>query len=293
VQKKIKTAIFPVGGLGTRFLPATKAMPKEMLPVVDKPIIQYAFEWAREIGIERFIFITGRNKNIINNHFDQAFELQKTLSETQKNELLDSVVNWLPNAGSIAFVRQQQPLGLGHAVLCAKNFINEGEDFLVMLSDEMFLSKQNFLLALKKAYEKHSCSVVAIQKIDLAYSVNYGMVKVENTLQNGVHKLSGLVEKPLAKNSPSQLSICGHYILPFEIFSHLEKVKPGKNGEVQLTDAINSIAQSKTVLGVEIEGKRFDCGSKIGFLKANLAFALEREDLKDELKKEIKQLCNF
>lgn len=293
MQKKIKTAIFPVGGLGTRFLPATKAMPKEMLPVVDKPIIQYAFEWAREIGIERFIFITGRNKNIINNHFDQAFELQKTLSETQKNELLDSVVNWLPNAGSIAFVRQQQPLGLGHAVLCAKNFINEGEDFLVMLSDEMFLSPQNFLLALKNAYEKHSCSVVAIQKIDLAYSVNYGMVKVESSLQNGVHKLSELVEKPLPKNSPSNLSICGHYILPFEIFSHLEKVKPSKNGEVQLTDAINLMAQSKTVLGVEIEGKRFDCGSKIGFLKANLAFALKREDLKDELKKEIKQLCNF
>lgn len=293
MQKKIKTAIFPVGGLGTRFLPATKAMPKEMLPVVDKPIIQYAFEWAREIGIERFIFITGRNKNIINNHFDQAFELQKTLSETQKNELLDSVVNWLPNAGSIAFVRQQQPLGLGHAVLCAKNFINECEDFLVMLSDEMFLSPQNFLLALKNAYEKHSCSVVAIQKIDLAYSVNYGMVKVESSLQNGVHKLSELVEKPLPKNSPSNLSICGHYILPFEIFSHLEKVKPSKNGEVQLTDAINLMAQSKTVLGVEIEGKRFDCGSKIGFLKANLAFALKREDLKDELKKEIKQLCNF
>ena len=288
MPKKLTTAIFPVGGLGTRFLPATKAMPKEMLPVVDKPIIQYAFEWAREIGIEKFIFITGRNKNIINNHFDNSYELEKTLSEKQKNELLDSVVNWLPSAGSIAFVRQQKPLGLGHAVLCAKNFLAKDEDFLVMLSDEMFLSKTNFLLPLKQAYEEYNSNIIAIQKIEKEQTINYGMVEPNKLLAKGIHQLKAMVEKPLPQNAPSDLSICGHYILKYEVFSHLEKVVAGKNGEIQLTDALNSLAHSTQVLGVEIEGKRFDCGNKIGFLSANLAFALEREDLRSEVKKIIK-----
>ena len=305
MPKPIKKAVFPVGGLGTRFLPATKAIPKEMLPVATKPLIQYAFEEAVEAGIEEFVFVTGRNKNAINNHFDHAFELQSVLSEDEKEETLAQVKDWIPKAGSIAFVPQTEPKGLGHAVLCAKNFIGD-EPFAVLLADEMVLNPKKGLLAqMVRAYEatdggnigalagEIGSNIIAVAQVPHEHTNRYGILdpdlgfdndSVNSSLNYGkVIKASGMVEKPAPADAPSDLSLTGRYILQPEIFEYLEKGKAAKDGEIQLTDAMANMLTKSDFYGFQFEGKRFDCGNRSGFLDANIAYALEREDMKGDV----------
>lgn len=279
--KKVKKAVFPVGGLGTRFLPATKCMPKEMLPVVDKPLIQYAFEEARDSGIEEFIFITGRNKNIISNHFDHAYELQKLLDEKQKRELLVLARDWLPEAGKIAFIRQQEPLGLGHAIWCARHFIHD-EPFAVLLADEMLMGNQPFLKEMINLHAKTGGNIIAVADIERKLTGSYGIVTPESD-DGKVIKIKAMIEKPTPSTAPSTISITGRYILEPKIFEYLENEEKTSSGEVQLTGAMAKMLEDSDFYGLRFTGKRFDCGSKIGFLDATIAYALERPDLKDDM----------
>jgi UTP--glucose-1-phosphate uridylyltransferase len=285
---KVKTAIFPVGGLGTRFLPATKSMPKEMLPIVDKPLIHRAFEEAKAAGIEKFIFITGRNKNIIANHFDHAYELQKELENKQKKEVLALTKDWVPSPGSIAFIRQQHTIGLGHAVLCAKNYVNE--PFAVLLADELFVSEKPVMKQMVEAYENNPSPIIAVQEIDKENSEKYGIIKVKSEAGGGLINIDSMVEKPDPEDAPSNLSICGRYILDPEIFDYLETQGEGSGGEIQLTDAMNRMAQKRQVNAYKVIGDRYDCGNRKGFLEANIAFALNTPGLKDNLAESIKTL---
>lgn len=282
---KIKTAVFPVGGLGTRFLPATKSMPKEMLTVVDKPLIQYAFEEARDAGVEHFIFITGRNKNIISNHFDHAYELQKVLSETEKKKLLSISKDWLPKAGNIAFIRQQEPLGLGHAIYCARNFVKE--PFAVLLADEMFIGKKTPLQEMVEVYKETGGNVIGVADVENKDTSKYGIIAPEND-DGKVIKIKGMVEKPEPDNAPSNISIIGRYILQPEIFSYLEKSKKGKGNEIQLTDSMAAMIEKFSSHGVRFNGRRFDCGNRRGFVEANIAFALENKEMRGDILKSIK-----
>lgn len=277
--KKVKKAVFPVGGLGTRFLPVTKSMPKEMLPVSNKPIIQYAFEEARKAGIEEFIFVTGRNKNAINNHFDHAYELESTLDQKQKSEQLEEVTGWLPKAGQIAFVRQQQPLGLGHAIWCARNFIGDNP-FVVILADEMIQKDENFLESMINSYyeKEEDSNFVAVNRVEEKDIHKYGIVDI-----NSDNKIMDMVEKPEAKDAPSNLAINGRYILQPEIFNYLENCKAGSGGEIQLTDAMKAMAQDLPFYAKEYQGQRFDCGNVIGYLEANIAYGLQDPIIKDRL----------
>ncbi len=289
-MRKVKTAIFPVGGLGTRFLPATKSMPKEMLPIANKPIIQYAFEEARDAGIEKFIFVTGRNKNAINNHFDHAYELESKLDEKHKSKELSDVVGWMPQAGQIAFVRQQKPLGLGHAIWCARNFIASDEPFVVILADEMMMQsknrKQNFLAEMIDQYYKHeeTSSFVAVGEVDAKDTDKYGVIKM-----SGAEKIVDMVEKPKPENAPSNLAITGRYILQPEIFEYLSKFEIGSGGEIQLTDAMKAMCQKFPYYYKKIDEIRFDCGNVLGYLEANIAFALSNPAISDNVKKIIKK----
>lgn len=281
-MKKIKTAVFPVGGLGTRFLPATKSMPKEMLTVVDKPLIQYAFEEAKNAGIEQFIFITGRNKTAIEDHFDNAYELESVLNEREKENLLALAKDWMPHAGNIAFIRQQNPLGLGHAVWCAKNFINN-EPFAVILADELFLSEGKSLLQnMIEQYNETGGNVLGVAEVPQKDVCKYGIVKpTEPTSKENIIKICDMVEKPSPEDAPSNISIVGRYILQPEIFDHLSKGERGQGGEIQLTDAIKATMNSVETYGVKFTGKRIDCGSHRGFLEANIAFALQNPASKE------------
>jgi len=289
-MKKIRTALFPVGGLGTRFLPATKSMPKEMMPIANKPLIQYAFEEARDAGIEKFIFITGRNKNSINNHFDHAYELESKLDEKKKANELDQVVGWMPEAGQIAFVRQQKPLGLGHAVWCARNFITDDEPFVVILADEMMMSKQhsekNFLAKMIEFFELkgRNSSVIAVDEIPLSDTKKYGIIKTD-----GTEKISDMVEKPQAPDAPSRLAITGRYILQPKIFEYLNKFEVGSGGEIQLTDAMRAMCKDQPFFYKKIDEQRFDCGNVVGYLEANIAFAMNDELIKKDLKEILKK----
>src|SRR5688572_16900732 len=226
-MKKLKKAIFPVGGLGTRFLPATKAMPKEMLTLVDKPIIQYVFEEAIAAGFEEFIFITGRNKNILTNHFDHSYELQKILSEKDKKEELSQTTGWMPEPGSIAFIRQQEPLGLGHAVWCARHFIADDEAFAVLLPDEVMMSPKPCLQQMREAYEKTGGSIIAVGEINKKDSDKYGIIIPESEMKGSSIKVKGMVEKPKPADAPSNLAIIGRYILDAGIFKYLAKAEKG------------------------------------------------------------------
>lgn len=287
MKARVKTAVFPVGGLGTRFLPATKSMPKEMLPIANKPIIQYAYEEAKEAGIEKFIFVTGRNKNAINNHFDHAYELESRLDERNKVNELEKVVNWLPNAGQIAFVRQQKPLGLGHAILCAKNFIADDEPFIVILADEMMIGKKNkdgksFLqLMIEEYYNKpESANFVAVDEVAKDQVDKYGIIQTDQ--QN---RIVDMVEKPDIKSAPSNLAITGRYLLQPKIFSYLSKGKVGSGGEIQLTDAMREMCKDgEDFFYKKINQQRFDCGNVLGYIEANIAFALEDKSINQEVK---------
>ena len=268
----IKTAVFPVGGLGTRFLPATKAMPKEMLPIVDKPLIHHAFEEAVAAGIERFIFVTGRNKNAISNHFDHQYELQKILNEKNKELELSLTSGWMPDAGNIIFTRQMEPRGLGHAVWCARHWV-ANEPFAVLLADDLIMDPTPCLKQMVDAYEHTPGNVAAVMDVPAEQTNRYGILDIEE--ENGqIVKARGLVEKPAPADAPSTLSITGRYILQPSIFDELEKQKVGSGGEVQLTDAMNDMIGRTDFYGYRFTGTRFDCGSKVGFVEANIAYAL-------------------
>ncbi len=287
---KVKTAIFPVGGLGTRFLPATKSLPKEMLPIANKPLIQYAFEEACEAGIEKFIFITGRNKNAIANHFDHAYELESKLDEKNKEEELKKVIGWMPQAGQISFVRQQKPLGLGHAVWCARNFINKDELFAVILADELLMptknNSKNLLTQMieELASKPANASIIGVDEVAFSEVNKYGIIKNE-----GAEKIIDMVEKPSIDKAPSNLAIIGRYILQPKIFEYLEKFQIGSGGEIQLTDSLREMCKNYPFFYKKNTQKRFDCGSVLGYLEANLAFALNDDNINQEVKNIIKK----
>lgn len=284
MKHRIRKAVFPVGGLGTRFLPATKSMPKEMLPVVDKPLIHYAFEEAQEAGIEQFIFVTGRNKTAITNHFDSSYELERILSEKNKEIELDQTKGWMPEPGNIIFTRQQEPLGLGHAIWCARHLI-EGEPFAVLLADDLVLSRTSALKQMIDVFEETGGNVVALQDVPRAETRNYGVIDPENPGAPGpVHRAKGIVEKPRPEDAPSTLSVIGRYIIQPDVFDHISLANKGAGGEIQLTDALSRMMATTPLTGVLIDGKRFDCGSKAGFIEANIAFALARDDLRDHVR---------
>lgn len=291
-MRKVKTAIFPVGGLGTRFLPATKSMPKEMLPIANKPIIQYAFEEARNAGIEKFIFVTGRNKNTINNHFDHAYELESKLDEKNKSQELGQVMGWLPEAGQLAFVRQQKPLGLGHAIWCARNFIAKDEAFVVILADEMMSEtegrKQNFLSEMIAFYQSKEdvSSVVAVDEVEKKDTDKYGIIKISEA-----DKIVDMIEKPKPEIAPSNLAITGRYILQPEIFQYLEKFEIGSGDEIQLTDAMKEMSKKYPFYYKKIDETRFDCGNVLGYLEANIAFAIANKKISEDVKKIIRKYC--
>jgi UTP--glucose-1-phosphate uridylyltransferase len=289
---KIKKAIFPVGGLGTRFLPATKALPKEMLPIASKPLIQHAFEEAVNAGIKEFIFVTGRNKNIITNHFDCVYELEAELDNKEKHEALALTRDWVPPPGSIAFIRQQNPLGLGHAVWCARNFVKD-EPFVVLLADELFISdRSNSLVAeMIEKYNQNEGNYVAVADIERQLTNRYGIVSVQN--DNGVDmEITDMVEKPAPSVAPSNISIVGRYILDNKIFDHLAKTQKGSGGEIQLTDAIKAMIAQTNTYGYRFAGKRMDCGNHLGFLEANIEFGIRDPLICDAAKALIKKLAS-
>lgn len=290
-MKKVRTIIFPVGGLGTRFLPATKATPKEMLPVAEKPLIQYAFEEALNAGIERFIFLTGRNKNSIEDHFDNAFELQTILNEKKKEKLLQKTIGWLPTAGHIVFIRQQEPLGLGHAILCAEKFVGD-EPFAITLADDMNYSiKENFLKNMIKIAEKEKSNVVGLGEVEKENVNKYGIVD-PLSINGEIVKIKDMVEKPEILKAPSNLSLIGKYILQPEIFSFLKKTKKGNGNEYQLTDAMKLMIKTFDFTGLIFKEERFDCGSILGYLEANIYYALQNEDINQNVKNIINKFHN-
>ncbi|MCK5097658.1 MAG: UTP--glucose-1-phosphate uridylyltransferase GalU [Desulfobacteraceae bacterium] len=286
---KIKKAVFPVAGLGTRFLPATKAMAKEMLPVVDKPIIQYAVEEAFNAGIEQIIFVTGRGKNALENHFDRSFELELNLKNKKKYELLKEIKELVPKTGTIIYTRQNEPLGLGHAIWCARDIVGN-EPFAVLLADDLIKSDKPVLSQMITKFNKLQASIVAVMEVDKDKTDQYGILDAVS-IDNDVVKVNAMIEKPTPDKAPSNLAIIGRYILTPEIFNFLGKNKKGSGGEIQLTDAMHSLLKKESVFGCKFKGERFDCGDKAGFQMANLAFAMERPDIKDKLLEYIKILC--
>ena len=284
---KIKKAIFPVGGLGTRFLPATKSMPKEMLPIVDKPLIQYAVEEAANAGIEQFIFVTSRGKSAIENHFDHSYELENNLLSKGKRKTLASAQEMLKIPGSYAYVRQQEPAGLGHAIWCARQLI-QNEPFAVLLADDLIFGQ----MTIKKMIENYrQGNMVAVMEVDKAKVSSYGIIDPED-YNSGLYKIKNMVEKPVKDQAPSNLAIVGRYILDHKVFEILAKQERGSSHEVQLTDAISTLIGNIDCYGYKIQEKRYDCGSKLGFLQANISYALDRNDLNKELSKWLKEIVN-
>lgn len=291
MTQHIRKVVFPVAGLGTRFLPATKALPKEMLPVVDKPIIHYAFEEAQQSGIEQFIFVTGRNKSAIDNHFDHSYELENILQSKDKQNELTEVTDWMPDAGKTFFTRQQQALGLGHAVWCARHFIGD-EPFAVILPDDMILSRTPCLKQMIDAYADVGGNMVATMEVGPDQTRSYGVIDPKSETGPLV-SARGVVEKPAPEAAPSNLAIIGRYILQPDIFDVLENQPRGAGGEIQLTDAINQMAQGTPTHGLRFSGQRFDCGNRLGFIEANLAFSLAREDMSERVKAMLKHYQSF
>jgi UTP--glucose-1-phosphate uridylyltransferase len=275
--KPLKKAVMPVAGLGTRFLPATKAMAKEMLPVVDKPLIQYAVEEARAAGIEQFCFVSGRGKTAIVEHFDVAYELERTLAERGKQAELDALRAQAVQPGAIATVRQQVPMGLGHAIWCARAFIGE-DPFAILLPDDLMMCDVSCTAQLASAYRETGGNVVAIEEVPRERVNRYGVLDIEKDMGRLV-SVKGLVEKPPVDQAPSNLTIIGRYVLMPEVIGHLAKMEKGAGGEVQLTDSMAKLIGHQPFHGVRYEGRRFDCGDKVGFLEAQVAFALKRPDL--------------
>ena len=286
----IRKAVFPVAGLGTRFLPATKAMPKEMLTVVDRPLIQYVVEEARAAGIEHFILVTGRNKGVIEDHFDIQVELEKTLRDRGRTEALQELARDLPDPGQMSFTRQQVPLGLGHAVWCARELVGN-EPFAVLLPDMIMQGTPGCLSQMIAVYNETGGNVIAVEECDPARTNQYGIVGVGETIGDAF-RITSMVEKPDPKSAPSNLFINGRYILQPGVFAHLALKQRGASNEIQLTDAMIALAKSEPFYGCRFKGRTFDCGSKIGFLAANVAFALERDDLGAAFAAEVQALLD-
>ena len=284
-MKRIRKAVLPVAGLGTRFLPATKAVPKEMLTVVDRPVVQHVVDDARAAGIEHFVFVTGRGKAIIEDHFDIAYELDRTLQERGKVKEFEALASDLPKAGQTSFTRQQAPLGLGHAVWCAREIVGD-EPFAVLLPDMLSPGAVAQMLA---AYEKHGGNIIAVEEVPEDQTHQYGIVAVGETFGD-TFEITGMVEKPPKGTAPSNLIISGRYILQPEIFDVLSDQEKGAGGEIQLTDAMKRLSQAQKFFGMTYKGKTYDTGSKLGFLMANVAYALERDDLAEPLRRELEAL---
>ena len=288
-MQAIRKAVFPVAGLGTRFLPATKAMPKEMLPVVDRPLIQHVVDEARAAGIEHFIFITGRNKGVIEDHFDRQFELEHTLTERQRRGDLELLARDLPGPGTASFTRQQQPLGLGHAVWCARELVGR-EPFALLLPDVLVQHPRGCLAQMIDAARGiERANVVAVEKMSAERIHMYGVVGIGER-RGALFSLTQMVEKPARETAPSNLILTGRYILQPEIFDLLAAQTRGTGGEIQLTDAMIELARTQPFYGLEFEGRSFDCGSKVGFLMANIAYALERGDIAPAVRAELTRL---
>ncbi|MEQ8664248.1 MAG: UTP--glucose-1-phosphate uridylyltransferase GalU [Rhodospirillales bacterium] len=283
----IRKAVFPVAGLGTRFLPATKALPKEMLTVVDKPLIQYALEEARDAGIDQFVFVTGRGKSAMEDHFDHAVELEQVLEQRGKTAELQSVLDCSPPPGQLAYVRQQQPLGLGHAVWCGRSFVGN-EPFAVLLADDLILAEPGCLRQMVEVYNETGGNVVAVEDVPREQTNRYGILDIKSD-DGRIAEARGLVEKPKPDEAPSTLSIIGRYILTPEVFVELDKHETGAGGEIQLTDAMAKTIGKVPFHGLRFQGRRFDCGSKAGFLEANIAFALNRDDMRDRVQDILKE----
>jgi UTP--glucose-1-phosphate uridylyltransferase len=291
MSKRIRKAVFPVAGLGTRVLPATKSIPKEMLTVVDRPVLQHCVDEAREAGIEHFVFVTGRNKAVIEDHFDMAYELEDTLQKRGKKKEYEALMADLPAAGATSFTRQQAPLGLGHAVWCARDIIGD-EPFAVLLPDMITLPGRRggrCLAQCIEAYEKHQGNVIAVEEVAPQDTHLYGIVSVGRDFDH-TFEISGMVEKPPQGTAPSNYIISGRYVLEPSIFPILEKVEKGAGGEIQLTDGMKKLAESRPFFGVRFDGKTYDTGSKVGFLAANIAFAMSRDDIRPGFLTELKKI---
>lgn len=279
-EKVIKKAILPAGGLGTRFLPATKASPKEMLPIVDKPMIQYAVEEANACGIQEFIIITGKHKRAIEDHFDSAFKLEESLKKSGKKTLLEEISRL--NHLSFAYIRQREALGLGHAISCAAPFVKD-EPFVVMLSDDIIQPGEHLLRDMIMLYREFDAPILALERVPISEIHRYGVVSGDR-VRDSVYRLTGLVEKPSSSDAPSDMAIIGRYILTADIFEILEHVRPGKGGEIQLTDALSDLLKKRSIYGYLFTGKRYDAGDKVGYLKATVDLALQNEQVSREFR---------
>ena len=283
MSRPIRKAVLPVAGLGTRFLPATKAVPKEMLTIVDRPIIQHVVDEARAAGIEHIVFVTGRNKHVIEDHFDINYELEDTLRRRNKAAALELLDKIRPDAGSTSFTRQQEPLGLGHAIWCARDIIGD-EPFAILLPDVIVKSQKSCLAQMVDVYNERGGTVIAVEEVPEDQTHQYGIVKLASGGPRGrAMPIEGMVEKPAPGTSPSNLMITGRYILQPEIFKLLSEQEKGAGGEIQLTDSMIKLMENQTFTSLQFEGRSYDCGSKIGFIAANIAFGLEQSDISGEL----------
>ena len=286
---KVMKAVFPVAGLGTRFLPATKASPKEILPVVDKPIIQYAAEEAIAAGINQLIFVTGKHKRAIEDHFDKAYELETELAAKGKQELLDAIRNVLPDQATCIYTRQPEALGLGHAILCAWPVVGN-DPFAVILADDMIRAEPSVLQQMVEVYRKYRCSVIGVQRVAREETSSYGIVDADSGAGERLFRVKSIVEKPTPERAPSNLAVVGRYILTPRIFDMLRGISAGAGGEIQLTDGIAALLAHERVLAYEFEGKRYDCGSKLGYLQATVEYALDHPDLNSKFRDYLKNL---
>ncbi len=288
-SRTIRKAVFPVAGLGTRFLPATKVIPKEMLTVVDKPVIEYAVDEAIEAGIEHFVFVTGRGKGAIEDHFDLAYELEATLKARGKTAEFEMLRASRPAAGTASFVRKQEPLGLGHAVWCARDIIGD-EPFALALPDMLIHGPRGCFAQMVDVYSKHGGNVIAVEEVPTEHVNRYGVVALAEDLGNETHRVTGMVEKPKVEDAPSNLIISGRYILQPEIFAKLATQKPGAGGEIQLTDAMIALMAEQDFFSYRFEGTTYDCGDKVGYLSANVALALARPDIGPKFRPVLEEL---
>ena len=288
-MKLITKAIFPVAGMGSRFLPATKASPKEMLPIVDKPLIQHAVEEAMSAGITEMIFITGRGKRAIEDHFDKAYEMEAELEARGKQELLAIVRGIIPKNVNCVYIRQADPLGLGHAVLCAANVVGN-HPFAVILADDLIDAAPTAIQQMVEVFEYRHCSILGVQTVPRAETSSYGIVR-STPVGEGLHEIEGIVEKPKPEVAPSTLAVVGRYVLTPQIFHHLRTVTPGAGGEIQLTDGIAALLDDEPVLAYAFKGTRYDCGSKLGYLQATIQYGLRHPEVKDGLRAYVKSIA--
>jgi len=286
---RVTKAVFPVAGLGTRFLPVTKASPKEMLPIVDKPLIQYAVEEAVDAGIDHMVFVTGRNKRAIEDHFDKAYELETELSARGRDQMLQQVQDILPKHVTCSYVRQSVALGLGHAVLCAKAVVRD-EPFAVILADDLIDAQPGCLKQMIDVYDQRQRSVIAVQEVARQDTGSYGIIQGEPD-GDKLLRMTGIVEKPKPEKAPSTLAVVGRYVLAPAIMRHLEQIEAGSGGEIQLTDAIATLLRDETVLGYRFDGRRYDCGAKLGYLEANVMFGLKHAETAEGFRKFLERLA--